>query len=45
MKIIRRVLDWRRILDWLAWPVDTRLRFDPRPEMLRTLKEKGLLKS
>lgn len=34
----------RRFLDWLAYPNDSRLRFDPRPELIAELKKKGLLK-
>ncbi len=33
----------RRALDWLAYPKDSRLRFDPRPELIEELKLKGLL--
>lgn len=34
----------RRVIDWLAYPKDSRLRFDPRPELAKELKEKGLIK-
>lgn len=34
----------RRVLDWLAYPNESRLRFDPRPELIAELKRKGHLK-